>query len=907
MKSFPEGISFKYPWRKYQNRVLEELSQHLSNRHLHVIAPPGSGKTVLGLEVMLRLNKPVVILTPTIAIRNQWIQRFCELFLQSEVVPDWISKDIRNPKFMTVSTYQGVHAACNNTSIAEVIEEESDNDIEESNDTSNKNIDAVIAGLKEQGVNTIVLDEAHHLKNEWWNTLTKIKEGIDPVIVALTATPPYDVSSAEWQRYCELNGPVDAEISVPELVSEGDLCPHQDYIYYSLPTIEEKNSIDDIKLKIQGTFDAVKHDKTLIQAIEQHPMWVNPKSDTDWVYNNLECYSAMLIFLNANGKEIAPQHLEVIGNSDIKIPELDFEWMETLLEFYLFKEKVYFEDYNEHKLALKKLLRENGVLLKRRIMLQHNERTSKKLISSISKLESVKSITDFEYEQLGSDLRLVILTDYIRKEYYAESEENTLHLRKIGVIPIFEKLRRDNSKNIKIGILSGSIVVIPKSALTSLQEIAKTQYGINDISTNPVPFDSNYLCINVTSQLKNNIVQLVTDIFEEGHIEVLIGTKSLLGEGWDAPAVNALIIASFVGSFVLSNQMRGRAMRAENGNANKTGNIWHLVCVDKDDWTGGEDLQLLERRFKGFLGVSYNEEEGIENGTKRLNIPLFKFNNSYSVEKINKEILTLAANRKELKEKWDKALDKGAQMVEEIKIPFEERRHKKTYRQAKNFYYNRTIAYIIAELLYGFLAYLLQGLKGLGRARSWEQINIYLGIITIAGLTFFGSKIYTSFRLYIKYRDISKDIKAIAEVVLRSLYKEGHIETEYERLKITTIVDEMGAVFCHLDGATTYEKSIFINCLTEVISPINNPRYIIIRKSKLYFINQQDYHAVPEAIAKNKKPSEYFAEQWQTLVGNCELIFTRNPEGRKLLLESKVKALANQLDDNKIETVSKWR
>lgn len=907
MKNFPEGISFKYPWRKYQNRVLEELSQHLSNRHLHVIAPPGSGKTVLGLEVMLRLNKPVVILTPTIAIRNQWIQRFCELFLQSEVIPDWISKDIRNPKFMTVSTYQGVHAVCNNTSIAEVIEEDSDNNIEDSEDTSNKNIDAVIAGLKEQGVNTIVLDEAHHLKNEWWSTLTKIKEGIDPVIVALTATPPYDVSSAEWQRYCELNGPVDAEISVPELVSEGDLCPHQDYIYYSLPTIEEKNSIDDIKLKIQEAFDTVKHDKTLIQAIEQHPMWVNPESDVDWVYNNLECYSAMLIFLNANGKEIAPQHLDVIGNSDIKIPELDFEWMETLLEFYLFKEKAHFEIYNEHKLALKKLLRENGVLLKRRIMLQHNERTSKKLISSISKLESVKSITDFEYEQLGSDLRLVILTDYIRKEYYVESEENTLHLRKIGVIPIFEKLRRDNPKNIKIGILSGSIVIIPKSALTVLQEIAKTQYGIDEISTTAVPFDSNYLCINVISQLKNNIVQLVTDIFEEGHIEVLIGTKSLLGEGWDAPAVNALIIASFVGSFVLSNQMRGRAMRAENGNANKTGNIWHLVCIDKDDWTGGEDLQLLERRFKGFLGVSYNEEEGIENGTKRLNVPLFKFKNSYSVEKINKEILTLAANRKELKEKWDKALGKGVQMVEEIKIPFEERKDKRTYRQAKNFYYNRTIAYIIAELLYGFLAYLLQGLKGLGRARSWEQINIYLGIITIAGLAFFGSKIYKSFKLYLKYRDISKDIKAIAEVVLRSLYKEGHIETEYKRLKITTIVDETGAVFCHLDGATTYEKSIFINSLTEVISPINNPRYIIIRKSKLYFINQQDYHAVPEVIAKNKKPSEYFAEQWQTLVGNCELIFTRNPEGRKLLLESKVKALANQLDDNKIETVSKWR
>ena len=47
-------------------------------------------------------------------------------------------------------------------------------------------------------------------------------------IVALTATPPYDVSPFEWQPYEELCGPVDAEVSVPELVLEGDLCPHQD-------------------------------------------------------------------------------------------------------------------------------------------------------------------------------------------------------------------------------------------------------------------------------------------------------------------------------------------------------------------------------------------------------------------------------------------------------------------------------------------------------------------------------------------------------------------------------------------------------------------------------------------------------------------------------------------------------
>jgi superfamily II DNA or RNA helicase len=73
--------------------------------------------------------------------------------------------------------------------------------------------------------------------------LTFVADHLDrPTIVALTATPPYDVTPFEWQRYEELCGPVDAEVSVPELVWEGDLCPHQDYVYLSLPRPEEPSS-----------------------------------------------------------------------------------------------------------------------------------------------------------------------------------------------------------------------------------------------------------------------------------------------------------------------------------------------------------------------------------------------------------------------------------------------------------------------------------------------------------------------------------------------------------------------------------------------------------------------------------------------------------------------------------------
>ena len=88
--TFPENITFKYSWRKYQQRVLDDLQEHLQDGHLHIVAPPGSGKTVLGLEVALRLNKPTLILAPTLAIRNQWVQRFCDFTNRKRARLDFI-------------------------------------------------------------------------------------------------------------------------------------------------------------------------------------------------------------------------------------------------------------------------------------------------------------------------------------------------------------------------------------------------------------------------------------------------------------------------------------------------------------------------------------------------------------------------------------------------------------------------------------------------------------------------------------------------------------------------------------------------------------------------------------------------------------------------------------------------
>ena len=188
-----------------------------------------------------------------------------------------------------------------------------------------------------------------------------------------------------------------------------------------------------------------------------------------------------------------------------------------------------------------------------------------------------------------------------------------------------------------------------------------------------------------------------------------------------------------------------------------------------------------------------------------------------------------------------------------------------------------------------------------------QDLYFLLGFFGLIGVGIFGRLTYKTLRLYLKYRDISKDVHQIGEALLNALIKANVIRSNYSEFKVESTIDQNGAVFCHLEGGTTFEKSIFINALHEVIVPIDNPRYVILRKNRfMFYVKQKDYHSVPEVLGKNKNLAEYFKNQWERLVGNCDLVFTRTIDGRKLLLRARIKSLAVQFEDS-VEHVNKWR
>jgi len=209
-------MAFRKEWRVYQSRLLGHLDRYLDNKRLHLVAAPGSGKTVIGLEVIRRLNQPTLVLAPTITIRDQWVDRLVDLFLPPGVGrPAWVSTQLKKPALLTVATYQALHAIYSGEPEEQMPTDSDDNAASKSHfemHANGEDTNHISEGhvpipefLTEANFRALVLDEAHHLRTEWWRTLTSLAEQLQtPTIVALTATPPYDVSPFEWQRYEEL-------------------------------------------------------------------------------------------------------------------------------------------------------------------------------------------------------------------------------------------------------------------------------------------------------------------------------------------------------------------------------------------------------------------------------------------------------------------------------------------------------------------------------------------------------------------------------------------------------------------------------------------------------------------------------------------------------------------------------
>ncbi len=803
MKNF-DNINFKGTFRDYQKKVIENLDKYFDDEKINIVAAPGSGKTILGLELIRKLGSNCLVFSPTTTIRNQWGDRFEEMFLpKDEKAEDYVSFDLNKIRPITSVTYQALYSAMKKIKI------------KTEDETVDYSYIEIFKLIEENNIKTICLDEAHHLQNEWQKALESFVKGLSSKvkIISLTATPPYDAGPAEWKRYSETCGEIDEEIFVPELVARNNLCPHQDYIYFNFPTTKELNELEVYKQNSQNALEEIKN----LPYISLLPKKINElfKNNKDTFYENINEYIALFSLLKHF--ETAPSNKVIKAlTSNKDLPAFNLTIAETALNYLV---KAILLLTQEEREEIFEIAKKFQLVNKGKIELELNDNLKKNLISSMGKLESIKQIVKCELASINSNLRLLILTDFIKKEGLKKIGTDC-KFNNISVISIFESLRRENF-NAKLGVVSGSIVILPEDVAKSIKKDKKNKIKIQKIG------NTDYCFVEFSGSNREK-VDKVGELFEDGKIQILIGTKSLLGEGWDSPCINSLILASFVGSFMLSNQMRGRAIRINKSDPNKTANIWHLVTIEPPELTEinvskKEDLKIneptsydyetLKRRFNSFVGPDYITNQ-IVSGIDRIKIIKPPYN-AEGINAINAKMEEMSSKREKLSEIWKTKVTLSSKTSTVIEIP----KQKKPP--------NLPACILMFLLSAIFLSLIVSTICFLAKLKtSFDIFNLIIAFASFAVACCIIKPLAKILPRGILNLSPRLSIKAVCKCVLNSL-KELRLVEEITKVMIEK--QDKNKFIVALKNASAYEQNIFTKALSEFFEEINEPRYLIVK------------------------------------------------------------------------------
>lgn len=826
-------VEFRYEFRDYQKRVLNTLDEKSKDNKLHIVAAPGSGKTVLGLEIIRRNDTPCLVLAPSISIREQWIDRFLSLFVKQEAYDYWkirISSDVRDPGIITCITYQALFSLY-----------------------SDEDFESAILNLRKRGYTCICLDESHHLKKEWWKVLEKTVQLLEnPLIISLTATPPYDSDNQEWARYNKLCGAIDCEVLTPEMVKKNALCPYQDHVYLTVPTEDEVNEFEEREELMRRNVREILMSETLYRLMRDYDALIVPHERAEIFIEEPRFLNALVSYLYYYGIESAVYYEKektkvdnVINhwNSELvayayneKAAELDGELLELFLEVIIKKDAEHFDEelLGEFvsELSKKQFFKENRIYISNR-----RDEIEKLSRNSISKIDAINSIVSVEAKSTGNNLKMVILLDYIGREDLSKIETNE-KLNKLNCVSVFESIRRMEHLNnldqymnsyidyvkelagTNIGLLCGTFAILPDEAAGYFKKSGK-----------PLG-NTGYFLLEIGDSERSEIVSKVTEILEKKIIRILIGTVSLLGEGWDAPGVNTVVIGSTISSFVQTNQMRGRGMRLDKNDKHKTANIWHLVTLNPDlkygGYIGGDDYKNLIRRFDTILGIS-RAGDGISSGIERLGLPgesVGKIRFSYSfINQYGRDVLAYASNRKNIEGQWKRLMTFSGDCS-----------------------ITRDMATIRSS-----------GLVRLGKNDENFSYN---------------------------------EIRAIAQGLHKNMCDNGLISGETKVVIKNSFADRRVGVY--LDKCRPKEGKLFLKYYEQMTGEVIAPRYLLVKG----FGPWKKYIALPDYL-KNKAAAIQLAQQVDFM--NHKVIYTKNPEGLRLLFELRLSNI--KLDRSTIEKV----
>ena len=548
-------------WRPYHRAALSafERARHHGATKMHIVAPPGSGNRLLGVELIRRLGRRTLVLAPNQTTQQQWPRAVGNF---TQYPKEWAGADELKP--IACFSYQQLCEFDDpELVLARLEQSRADEEAEPGlEDLLSTGALERVQRLASMQVGVVVLDECHHLASLWGHVIRPVIEALGEVfVVGLTATPPVGLPEAEMERYDALLGAVDFTVPTPAVVRDGHLAPYQELAWLTEPRADERDWLADHDVRFRELTASLREDSAF----------------ADWVRRRPDLAAPAARFLHWAGR---PATLR--GEAYRQPPGLE-DWR-ALLEDYAVRclagadSPEATDRYEEIAGALRELgfeLTPDGIRSER-------PDADRLLTGSRAKADAMVEVIAGEAQLRGERLRALVLCD---AELAAPRPDDAL----TGVLDPAAATARyalqalaadDRTAGLRPLLVSDrGLRCMPADADALLEALRADERFTLPEWTAEVDGVLVSLASSGAEWMPRVWLELATALLVEGVTRVVVGTRELLGEGWTVPPLNVLVDLTTARTGASVQQIRGRTLRLDRADPEKVASNWEIVCA----------------------------------------------------------------------------------------------------------------------------------------------------------------------------------------------------------------------------------------------------------------------------------------------------------------------------------------
>ena len=398
----------------------------------------------------------------------------------------------------------------------------------------------------------------------------------------------------------------------------------------------------------------------------------------------------------------------------------------------------------------------------------------------------------------------------------------------------------------------------------------------------------------------------VTEFLELGNAKVLIGTRALLGEGWDARSLNTLIDLTTATTSTAVVQTRGRTLRVDPAQPDKVAHTWTVVTVSEEHPGGDTDYLRFVRKHAAYFGVTPTGE--VVDGVAHVSPELSPYGppSVAGFDAFNAVQLVRSADRAGTRRLWSVGSAYRDERVHTVTVRSGIQRTRLPALQTTARGPTQPILVIgpdgpvrasrgqsawaalavigVAAAAFAFVVGVVAG--------PWLSLLGGVAVAAVGGgswLLRVGAQLATATTPPALERYASAVADAMRQAGLSPVGPEG----------VRSVVTADGTYRFALSGVTEDVSAQFADALDEVLSPIGTSRYVIAR----YELAAGDgslparaalaardmagrlrpatvtYHAVPAVFGRGAARARAFAAAWSRWISEAHPIRTDTPEG----------------------------